>query len=182
MQVEPTGIEGLFIITPNVYEDERGAFYESFNHRKFLSSNLNFEFVQDNISVSSYGVIRGMHFQAGDFAQAKLVHVINGSVLDIALDLRANSSTYGKHFSIELSSINKKQLLIPRGFAHGFSVLSETATFYYKCDNFYSKENERGITPKDNYLNFDWKIDVKSQVISERDLLFPTFNSYKQAL
>lgn len=170
-----TPINGLFVFEPKVFEDARGYFFESFNANVFADQNIENNFVQDNQSKSSYGVLRGLHYQLSPFAQAKLVRVISGSVLDVAVDVRQGSPTYGQHFSIELSAENKKQLYIPRGFAHGFVVLSETAEFFYKCDNFYSKEHDGGILYNDPALNIDWKIDGSHIQVSEKDANLPKF-------
>ncbi|MEM6738076.1 MAG: dTDP-4-dehydrorhamnose 3,5-epimerase, partial [Bacteroidota bacterium] len=151
MTIEETPLQGCYILTPTVYEDSRGYFYESFNEKRFRElTDFKGQFVQDNQSYSTKGVLRGLHYQKGEFAQAKLVRVISGRVLDVALDLRKDSNSFGKHFSIELTSENKKQLFIPRGFGHGFSVLSETAELFYKCDNFYNKDSEGGIFYNDS--------------------------------
>ncbi len=176
MIVEETKLKGCFILEPKVFEDSRGYFFESFNQKTFnklIGQNINF--IQDNESFSSKGVLRGLHYQTEEYAQAKLVRVIKGSVLDIAVDIRKDSATFGKHVSIELSENNKKQLFIPRGFAHGFIVLSDTAIFSYKCDNFYNKEAEGGIIYNDKDLNIDWKLDEKEFIVSEKDLKLPTF-------
>jgi dTDP-4-dehydrorhamnose 3,5-epimerase len=170
-----TPIEGLLVFEPKVWEDERGFFYESFNKRNFNTENLQQEFVQDNQSYSSYGVVRGLHYQHGNNAQAKLVSVLKGAVLDVAVDLRTASPTYGKVYSIELTETNKKQLYIPRGFAHGYSVLSETALFFYKCDNYYNKEAEGGIHLLDADLHIDWQIPTDKMIISEKDAALPVF-------
>uniref|UniRef100_UPI001491C6E8 dTDP-4-dehydrorhamnose 3,5-epimerase n=1 Tax=Flavobacteriaceae TaxID=49546 RepID=UPI001491C6E8 len=151
MKVTETKLKSCFILEPKVFEDERGYFYESFNHKAFCEAiGQEVNFVQDNQSFSKKGVLRGLHFQKGEHAQAKLVRVLEGCVLDVAVDLRIDSETYGQHVSIELSHDNKKQLFIPRGFAHGFVVLSESAHFFYKCDNYYNKESEGGINYKDS--------------------------------
>lgn len=175
MQFETTGIQGLIIITPKVFGDNRGAFYEAYNQKVFSQNGIDIKFVQDNQSVSSYGVIRGLHFQNPPFAQKKLVRVVVGRILDVAVDIRQGSPTYGKHFSIELSAENRKQLLIPHGFAHGFSVLSETAEVIYKCDNFYNKESEGGIIYNDPLLNIDWQIPAGKEIVSEKDLMLRAF-------
>jgi len=175
MKIIETGIEGLLVIEPNVFYDNRGYFFESFNKKLFSSHNLDFNFMQDNESKSSFGVIRGLHYQLEPFAQAKLVRVLKGKVFDVAVDIRKKSPTFGKWFGIELNCDNKLQLLIPRGFAHGFSVLSEEAIFIYKCDNLYNKEFERGINLFDKKLSIDWKINEESKVISEKDLKQPDF-------
>ena len=175
MKLISTHFEGLYIIEPRVFKDTRGYFYESFNRSVFEQNGLFFDFVQDNESKSQYGVVRGLHYQIGQFAQAKLVRVLQGKVLDVVVDLRKNSKTFGKSFSIELSAENKKQFLVPRGFAHGFSVLSKEAVFAYKCDNFYNKESERGIMFDDKKLNIDWQIPENKQIISEKDTINPLF-------
>ena len=175
MIVKETNLEGCFIIKPKVIQDKRGYFLESFNHAVFkegLKRDINF--VQDNESYSSKGVLRGLHYQIGDYAQAKLVRVIKGKILDVVVDLRTDSPTFSKHISIELSEDNKTQLFIPRGFAHGFLVLSDTAIFSYKCDNFYNKASEGGVIYNDKDLNIDWKLDEKEFIVSEKDLELPT--------
>ena len=176
MNVTETKLKGCFIIEPKVFYDDRGYFYESFNKANFeeiLGHKINF--VQDNQSFSSKGVIRGLHYQKGDHAQAKLVSVNSGMVLDVAVDLREGSLTYGKYVSAILSAENKKQMFIPRGFAHGFVVLSESAEFFYKCDNFYNKASEAGIIYNDSSLNIDWKLPTDQLVISEKDKELPLF-------
>lgn len=177
-----TDIEDLLIFEPQVWEDDRGYFYESFNANTFKAAGINSQFVQDNQAKSSYGVLRGLHYQTGEFAQAKLVRVISGKVLDVAVDLRPDSKTYGKSFSIILSAENKKQLFVPRGFAHGYAVLSETAEFFYKCDNFYHKEAEGGLIFNDEHLSIDWQLQAKDIVLSEKDKLQPAFGKHKPAL
>lgn len=178
MEIQETGFKECVVIKPNVFEDARGYFFESFNQKTFEDkTGLSGQFVQDNQSFSSYGVIRGLHAQAGEHAQAKLVRVLKGEVLDVAIDIRPGSSTFGQHFSIKLSAENKLQLYIPRGFLHGFSVLSDTAEFFYKCDNFYNKESELGILYNDKTLNIDWKIPVEQESISDRDLILTPFSS-----
>ncbi|MFI5171057.1 MAG: dTDP-4-dehydrorhamnose 3,5-epimerase [Chitinophagales bacterium] len=174
-----TNISGVFIFEPKVFEDERGYFYESFNANVFAEKGITTAFVQDNQSKSSHGVLRGLHYQLNPFAQAKLVRVISGEVLDVAVDIRKGSSTYGKHVSVILSAENKKQIFIPRGFAHGFIVLSETAEFFYKCDNYYSKEHDAGIIYNDPALNIDWQIDLSKLNISEKDKNLPLFSESK---
>lgn len=170
MKFTETELKGCFIIEPDVFKDERGYFFESFNQEKFeLATGINTKFVQDNQSKSSFGVLRGLHFQKGEYAQAKLVRVIEGKILDVAVDLRKDSATFGNHFSIELSAENFKQLYIPRGFAHGFVVLSEKAVVAYKADNLYSFDNESGVIYSDEKLNIDWQIDKEKLVISEKD-------------
>jgi dTDP-4-dehydrorhamnose 3,5-epimerase len=170
-----TDIPGLIILEPNILKDSRGYFYESYNKRAFQKAGLDVDFVQDNQSQSTYGVIRGLHYQLHPNAQAKLVRVLEGSILDVAVDLRKNSPTFGKSFSLELSAENKKQLFIPTGFAHGFSVLTVTATVLYKCDQFYNKESESGIIYNDPELAIDWMIPEKDQIISEKDQSLPSF-------
>jgi len=182
MPFKKTEIEDLIIFEPQIWEDDRGYFYESFNEAKFKTAGINTHFVQDNQAKSSYGVLRGLHYQVGSFAQAKLVRVISGEVLDVVVDLRPSSKTYGKSFSIVLSAINKKQLFVPRGFAHGYAVLSETAEFFYKCDNFYNKEAEGGLIYNDEHLAIDWKLDQKDILLSEKDRVQPAFGDHKPAL
>jgi dTDP-4-dehydrorhamnose 3,5-epimerase len=178
MTIIPTIIEDCFIIEPMVFEDERGYFSETFNQNTFnKSTGLNINFVQDNESFSSKGVLRGLHYQIGEFAQAKLVRVVKGVVLDIAVDLRKGSSTFGKSVSVELSETNKRQLFVPRGFAHGFIVLSDTAIFSYKCDNFYNQASERGIIYNDSKINIDWKLADNELIISEKDLILPNLDN-----
>lgn len=174
MEIKKTQIDGLLIIKPDVFEDERGYFFESYNKNKFKEIGLEINFVQDNISKSSFGTIRGLHYQIGEYAQGKLCSVLSGRVLDVAVDLRFGSPAYGKYFSIELSSENKFQFWIPAGFAHGFSVLSEEAIFHYKCSNFYNKTSERCIIYNDSKLGIDWK--VLNPIVSEKDLLGKNFN------
>lgn len=164
-----TELDGVYIIEPRVFEDERGYFFESYNEQEFAKNGITAKFVQDNQSKSSYGVIRGLHAQMGEHAQAKLVRVLEGTVLDVGVDMRAGSKTFGKYIAVELSGENKRQLFLPRGFYHGFAVLSETAVFAYKCDNFYCKESESGIYFADKDLNIDWRIDPKDAIISEKD-------------
>lgn len=175
MEIIKTDIPDLLIIKPVVYEDPRGFFVESYMQKRYKESGIANEFIQDNISKSSYGVIRGLHYQLAPFSQAKLVQVLEGTVLDVAVDLRKNSPTFGKHFSVELSAENKLQFFIPQGFAHGFSVLSESAIFTYKCDNYYSQEAERGIAYNDATLNIDWKIPENKAIISSKDSILPSF-------
>ena len=177
MKVVETPLEGCYIIEPNLFADERGYFYESFNEQRFneLTHN-NIHFVQDNQSYSSYGVIRGLHAQKGASAQSKLVRVVTGAVLDVAVDIRPESKTFGQHIVVELSAENHKQLFIPKGFLHGFAVISETATFCYKCDNYYDKRAEVGVAYNDLTLNINWTIPISEQIISEKDLLLPSFS------
>ena len=169
MKITKTAIDGVVIIEPQVFEDERGYFFESYNQAKMEEAGLHYNFIQDNQSKSCYGTVRGIHFQKGEFAQAKLVRVLEGVVLDVAVDLRRNSPTFGKYVAVELSAENKKQLMIPRGFGHGFSVLSKTAVFAYKCDNVYNKASEGGIRFDDADIGVDWKINPKDAILSEKD-------------
>jgi dTDP-4-dehydrorhamnose 3,5-epimerase len=168
-----TELEGLLIFEPKVFEDSRGYFFEAYNNSVFKEGGINMSFVQDNQSQSSYGVIRGLHYQNNPYAQTKLVRVLTGTILDIAVDIRKSSSTYGRSFSIELSDENKRQLFIPPGFAHGFSVLSEKAVVLYKCDALYNKESEGGIIYNDPALNIDWQIPADKAIISDKDKLLP---------
>ncbi|WP_412987475.1 dTDP-4-dehydrorhamnose 3,5-epimerase [Pontimicrobium sp. IMCC45349] len=174
MEFKPTKLEGCFVIEPKVFKDERGYFFESYNLNTFNDLNGDqVKFVQDNESYSTKGVLRGLHYQRGKYAQAKLVRVIKGKVLDVAVDVRKGSKTFGEYVAVELSEENKKQLFVPRGFAHGFIVLSETAIFSYKCDNFYNKESEGGIIYNDSQLNIDWKLPENEFIISEKDMVLP---------
>ena len=175
MKITETGFEGLLIIEPVVFSDSRGYFMESFNQDAIKKGGIKFVPVQDNESSSVRGVIRGLHYQLRPFDQAKLIRVIEGKILDVAVDLRKASKTYGRWFGTELSSDSKKQLLIPKGFAHGFSVLSKTAVIQYKCDNFYKPAYERGIALNDPALGIDWKTDISKAIISEKDLKNPNF-------
>lgn len=172
-----TEFPGLMVIEPRVFNDDRGYFFESFHRQRYLDAGIKQEFIQDNESKSVKGVVRGLHYQLGEYAQAKLVRVVQGCVLDVVVDLRAGSPTFGKWFSVELSDENKKQLFVPRGFAHGFSVLSETAVFSYKCDNVYHQAAERSIHPFDPQLNVDWKIEKGSAIVSEKDSNGPSFEA-----
>lgn len=174
--IEKTSIEDLLLIKPKVFEDSRGYFFELFNSEEYKKAGVNFNFVQDNISKSQQGTVRGLHFQIGEFSQGKLCQVISGNVLDVAVDIRPNSKTFGQHYSVELSSENHYQLWIPHGFAHGFSVLSKEAVFMYKCTNFYNPKYERAINYNDEELNIDWK--VESPIVSEKDKIAPTFKEY----
>lgn len=177
MKIKETPLKDCYIFEPTIFEDDRGYFFEKYNEKRFEElTGLNGHFVQDNISKSSYGVIRGIHLQKGEHAQAKLVSCLEGRVWDVAVDLRKDSPTFGKWFGIELTAENKTQLYVPRGFGHGFSVLSETAVFAYKCDNFYNKESEAGVLYSDSYLNIDWKIPEQDAVLSEKDQILPGFN------
>ena len=173
MKVTKTEIDGVFIIEPQVFEDERGYFFESYNKEKLKEQGIDYDFIQDNQSKSKYGTIRGIHFQKGEYAQAKLVRVLEGTVLDVAVDLRKDSPTFGKHVAVELSAENRRQLMIPRGFGHGFSVLSETAVFAYKCDNVYNKASEGGLRYNDPKLGIDWKIDTDKAILSDKDKVNP---------
>jgi len=182
MNLIETGFADLLLIEPRVFGDSRGHFFESYNEKVFAEGGIKIRFVQDNQSRSSYGVIRGLHFQKDPYAQTKLVRVLNGSILDVAVDLRKGSHTYGKHFSVELSAENKRQLLVPKGFAHGFSVLSETADVLYKCDAFYHKESEAGILYNDSSINIDWWIPIGNAIVSDKDLQQPSFAAYQAEL
>jgi dTDP-4-dehydrorhamnose 3,5-epimerase len=181
MNFIPTKLEGCFVIEPKIFNDERGYFLESFNENTFkIGTGQPIRFVQDNQSFSSKGVLRGLHYQTGEHAQAKLVRVLQGEVLDVVVDIRPDSKTYGESFSVVLSGENQKQFFIPRGFAHGFLVLSETATFFYKCDNFYNKESEGGIIYNDKSLNIDWQFPNEQLIISEKDAILPTIENAKK--
>lgn len=173
MDVIKTDIEGVVILKPRIFEDSRGYFYESYNKAVFDREVAPIDFVQDNQSMSTRGVMRGLHFQVPPYSQAKLVRCIVGKVLDVAVDLRKDSPTYGKHVAVELSADNKLQFFIPRGFAHGFAVLSDEAVFQYKCDNFYNPSADGGISLLDESLGIDWKIDIHEAILSEKDLHHP---------
>lgn len=175
-----TGIPDLKVFEPKVWLDERGYFYEAYNANIFREAGIDTQFVQDNQARSTFGVLRGLHYQIEPFAQAKLVRVIEGEVLDVAVDIRENSPTYGKWYSIRLSAANKRQLFVPRGFAHGYVVLSETAEFFYKCDNFYSKAHEGGIRYDDPTLKIDWEIDFLDVVLSEKDAILLAFGGHRK--
>lgn len=175
-----TAIDGVIIVEPRVFPDTRGYFFESWNKAAFENAGLFYDFIQDNQSKSSYGTIRGLHFQKGEHAQAKLVRAIVGTVLDVAVDLRPNSRTFGKHVAVELSGENNRQLLIPRGFAHGFSVLSKEAVFAYKCDNRYCKESEGGLLYCDSELNIDWRIPPEKALLSDKDRVNPKLKDFIQ--
>jgi len=175
MRIEKTDIEGLLIIEPRVLSDQRGYFFESYHEERLAAAGIRQHFVQDNQSRSDYGVIRGLHFQRAPYAQTKLVRVVQGSIFDVALDLRKDSPTFGKWFGLELSAENFRQLLIPKGFAHGFSVLSETAVVYYKCDSYYNRDAEGGIRFDDPDLRINWQIPEKNRIISDKDNLLPLF-------
>ncbi|MFI0492194.1 dTDP-4-dehydrorhamnose 3,5-epimerase [Flavobacterium sp.] len=176
MNLEQTFIKDLVILTPRIFEDERGYFFEAYNQAKFNTNGIKYQFIQDNQSFSKRGVIRGLHLQINPYAQAKLVRVLEGEILDVAVDLRKNSPTYGQHVSVVLSASNKKQLMVPHGFAHGFSVLSETASVLYKVDQLYHKESERGIRYDDPTLEIDWQLNPDEVIVSEKDLILPSFN------
>ena len=178
MNIVETEIKGVYIIEPKVFGDSRGYFFESFSQREFESVIGPVTFVQDNQSKSSYGVIRGLHFQKPPHAQAKLVRVVKGKVLDVAVDLRKDSPTFGKYMAVELSDENHRQVFIPKGFAHGFSVLSEEAVFQYKCDEYYAPESEAAIAWDDKDLNIDWKVPADDVVLSPKDKCHPTFNEF----
>ena len=173
MEVVETNIEGVIIIEPRIFKDDRGYFFESFSQREFEEKVCKTTFVQDNESKSGYGVLRGLHFQKPPFAQSKLVRVIKGAVLDVAVDIRKGSPTFGQYVSVELTGDNQRQFFIPRGFAHGFSVLSEEVIFQYKCDNFYSPQSEGAIAWNDPDLNIDWRIPVEEVILSEKDSKHP---------
>lgn len=177
-----TKLEGCYILEPKVIFDERGYFMESFNEQRFEEGiGQEIHFVQDNQSYSTKGVLRGLHYQTGERAQAKLVRVLSGEVLDVAVDIRPESETFGQHVAVLLSAENKKQFFVPRGFAHGFLVLSETATFFYKCDNFYNKESEGGIIYNDSKVNIDWQFPESELIISEKDKVQPAIDNAKRA-
>lgn len=197
MEVIKTAIEGLVIIEPKVFQDSRGYFFESFSQREFEEKVRKVNFVQDNESMSSYGVMRGLHFQRPPYSQSKLVRCVKGKVLDVAVDIRKGSPTYGQHVAVELSEDNHRQFFVPRGFAHGFVVLSETAIFQYKCDNFYAPEADGGISIKDESIGIDWQIPTENAILSEKDLkhvclrdfdspfdynvnLYPEFEQYEE--
>jgi dTDP-4-dehydrorhamnose 3,5-epimerase len=177
MELITTAYKGLVIIKPDTFEDQRGYFFESYNQKKFAELGIDFKPVQDNESSSSRNVIRGLHYQTKPMAQAKLIRVIKGKIFDVAVDLRKDSATFGKWFGIELDSSVKLQLFIPRGFAHGFSVLSEKAIILYKCDNLYSPDHERGIIYNDPLLNIDWKIKEELEIVSKKDRSNPGFSN-----
>lgn len=173
MKIIKTKIPELLIIEPKVFEDSRGYFFESYNKSVYEKENLRFNFVQDNQSQSEYGVIRGLHYQIEPYAQTKLVRALSGVIYDVAVDIRKDSPTFGQWVGVELSEENKRQVLVPKGFAHGFSVLSETAVVFYKCDNFYRSEADRGIIYNDKSMNIDWKVDPDKAIVSEKDLQHP---------
>ncbi|RED48950.1 dTDP-4-dehydrorhamnose 3,5-epimerase [Seonamhaeicola aphaedonensis] len=182
MTVEETTLKGCFVIKPNIFRDDRGLFFESFNDKVFKEeTGIESVFVQDNISLSAKGVLRGLHFQTGRFAQAKLVSVIKGKALDVCVDIRKKSETFGQHFSIILDDIEKTQLYIPKGFAHGFLALDENTIFSYKCDNYYNKSTESGILFNDKTLNIDWRFPEEKLIVSEKDQVLPTFEAIVNA-
>jgi dTDP-4-dehydrorhamnose 3,5-epimerase len=183
MQVEETKLKDCFIIKDTLFKDPRGYFFESFNQNFFNElTGLNVQFVQDNQSKSTKGVLRGLHFQLGTHAQAKLVRVLEGRVLDVAVDIRSNSKTFGQHVAVELTAENETQLFVPRGFAHGFVVLSETATFFYKCDNYYNKLSEGGIMYNDPQLAINWQLPSEDLLLSEKDLSLKNLNDIGEIL
>ena len=178
MNVIKTDIEGVVIIEPRIFEDARGYFFESFSQREFEEKVGKIVFVQDNESKSSYGVMRGLHFQRPPFTQSKLVRCVKGAVLDVAVDLRKGSPTYGKHVAVELTEDNHRQFFIPQGFAHGFAVLSNEAVFQYKCDNFYAPQADGGISILDESLGIDWKIPTDKAILSEKDTKHPLLKDF----
>ena len=175
MNIEQTFIQDLVLLTPAVFRDERGYFFETYNKNKLTDLGIHTEFVQDNQSFSKKGTLRGLHYQNPPFAQTKLVRVLQGEIMDVAVDLRKDSPTFGHYFGVVLSAENKKQLLVPHGFAHGFAVLSETAVVLYKCDQYYNKPSEGGIRYDDSTLNIDWGMDLAAAIVSEKDLILPDF-------
>jgi dTDP-4-dehydrorhamnose 3,5-epimerase len=181
MNFIPTKLQGSYIIEPKIILDERGYFMESFNEKTFQEGvEQAVHFVQDNQSFSTKGVLRGLHYQTGEHSQAKLVRVLQGEVLDVAVDIRPDSPTFGQYEAVILSGENQRQFFVPRGFAHGFLVLSETATFFYKCDNFYNKESEGGIIYNDETINIDWQFSLEDLIISEKDKVQPTIENAKK--
>lgn len=179
MEVIKTNIDGVLVIEPKVFEDARGYFFESFSQREFEQKVRKINFVQDNESKSVYGVMRGLHFQTPPFSQSKLVRCVRGRVLDVAVDIRRGSPTYGQHVAVELTEDNHRQFFIPRGFAHGFSVLSETAVFQYKCDNFYHPEADGGISILDTSLSIDWRIPTEHAILSDKDTKHPLLKDFE---
>ena len=177
MPFDKTDFQGLQVFTPAIFEDERGYFFESYNQGLFFNEGIEINFVQDNQAISSFGVIRGLHYQLEPNAQTKLIRVLSGNILDAVVDMRKNSPTYGKVYTMELSAQNKKQLLVPKGFAHGYSVISETAEVFYKCDVFYHKESEGGVAWNDPILNIDWRVPVESVKVSEKDSHHPSLEN-----
>lgn len=178
MEVIKTELEGVVIIEPKIFRDARGYFFESFSQKEFEEKVRKIAFVQDNESMSSYGVMRGLHFQLPPFTQSKLVRCVKGKVLDVAVDIRKGSPTFGKHVSVELSEDNHRQFFVPRGFAHGFAVLSETAVFQYKCDNFYAPQADGGISILDDSLGIDWKLPTDKVILSEKDTKHPLLKDF----
>ncbi len=178
MEVTKTNIEGVFIIKPRIFKDTRGYFFESYNKQVFDEKVTKVDFVQDNESMSTKGVMRGLHFQAPPYTQSKLVRCVKGRVLDVAVDIRKGSPTYGKHVAVELSEDNHRQFFVPRGFAHGFAVLSDIAIFQYKCDNYYHPEADGGISITDDSLGIDWMIDAKDTILSEKDMKHPLLKDF----
>lgn len=179
MEVIKTSIDGVVIIEPRIFRDERGYFFESFSQREFDEKVGHIDFVQDNESMSVYGVMRGLHFQRPPYAQSKLVRCVRGKVLDVAVDIRVGSATYGQHVAVELSEENHRQLFIPKGFAHGFSVLSKEAVFQYKCDNFYHPESDGGISILDDSISIDWQIPAESAILSKKDTAHPLLKDFE---
>ena len=177
MEIIESGFDGLFILKPRIFEDERGYFFESYNKSDMQKNGLNYDFIQDNQSKSLFGIIRGLHYQLEPYAQTKLVRVLSGSIFDVAVDIRKGSPTFGQWYGLELSDVNKYQLLIPKGFAHGFSVLSTEALVSYKTDNYYNPGSERGIIYFDMELGIDWKLDPKNILVSDRDMKWPDLQS-----
>jgi len=180
MPFSTTHIADLLVFEPRVFHDDRGYFYESYNRHTWEEAGVHLDFVQDNQARSTRGVLRGLHYQVGEMAQAKLVRVTEGEVLDVAVDLRSDSATYGQWYSIRLSAENKRQLLVPRGFAHGYVVLSDTAEFQYKCDNYYSKAHEGGIRYDDPVLSIDWEFDLSQVLVSEKDQVLARFGEHRE--
>lgn len=178
MNVIKTDIEGVVVIEPRVFDDARGYFFESYSKRRFDEAVRPVEFVQDNESMSTRGVIRGLHFQRPPFSQSKLVRCVRGAVLDVVVDIRRGSPTYGRHVAVELTGENRRQLFVPRGFAHGFAVLSDEAVFQYKCDNYYHPESEGGISIADHSLGIDWRINPAEAILSDKDLRNPMFRDF----
>lgn len=178
MEIIKTKLDGVVIIEPKIFRDSRGYFFESFSQREFEEKVCRINFVQDNESMSSYGVMRGLHFQRPPFTQAKLVRCVKGAVLDVAVDIRKDSPTYGQHVAVELTEDNHYQMFIPHGFAHGFSVLSETAVFQYKCDQFYHPESDAGISILDKSLGIDWRIPTDKSILSDKDTRHPLFKDF----
>lgn len=179
MEVIKTDIEGVYIIEPRIFTDERGYFFESFSQKEFDEKVMPITFVQDNESKSSYGVMRGLHFQRPPYTQSKLVRCVKGAVLDVAVDIRKGSPTFGKHVAVELTEENHRQFFIPKGFAHGFSVLSEVAVFQYKCDNFYAPQSDGGIQLRDDSLEIDWRIPLDKAILSAKDLNHPLLKDFE---